>query len=98
MDVFCIDSSKILALSSMIFRSMTSKWIKYGAQTVINKSYFSWMPVTDGLREASALGLVFFNISTNDEQKVTENTLINFADYVKLGVQVITVKDRTQTG
>lgn len=64
---------------------------------MINRSYFTWMPVTDGSPEASALGLVLFNISTNDEQEVTENTLINFVDYVKLGVQVITVKDRAQT-
>lgn len=56
------------------------------------------MPVTDGLPEASALGPVLFNTSTNDEQEVTENTLINFADYVKLGAQVIALKDRAQTG
>lgn len=56
------------------------------------------MPVTDGLPEAFVLGPVLFNTSTNDEQEVTESTLINFADYVKLGAQVIALKDRAQTG
>lgn len=83
MHVFCIDSSEILALSSMIFtlecshlHGQTSEWIKYGPQKVIYRSYFTWVPVTDELPEASALGPVLFNISTNDEQEVTENTSI----------------------
>lgn len=50
------------------------------------------MPVINGLPQDF---VPFpFNFSVNDDQGVTEHTLINFSDYARLGVPVNILKDR----
>lgn len=69
-DVFCIDLSKILALSSVIFisRVLRSAWLGkdqiWGSEGDLQ--VIIYLPVADGLPKASALGPVILNISTNN--------------------------------